>query len=361
MASRHEDREDSRLHHRQTTIAQHMHLSRGASAPTKGHHPSHFKHGERPHKLCIVCEGKTQGLEKGSGPKDTGLKEQYLKDLKATVGGAIDGHRGGVHADLDLASERKLSLRKEDSLRHQPTAHHDDGFGGALSTKPTFSVNGGNSVAGNSPKNFKANASPESKRDPADKILNHGASGSVFQDDPLGQNPAGPQQESQLNNPQLNPSQPTKRDGDIEEFQKRRIQLDDFMQGGPNLKLMFSKHVRKFNRELLKATCLVIGCKRIYANKISEKVFDEFDLILNDLSDNLNFESHFTMERVNDTSVEEKDGIRHYITVTISAPLFKYVLKKYLVEKYKYSRPEYLKDFYVASDLVCKPDIIHVV
>jgi hypothetical protein len=34
--------------------------------------------------------------------------------------------------------------------------------------------------------------------------------------------------------------------------------------------------------------------------------------------------------------------------------LFKYVLKQFLVEKYKYSRPEYLKDFYVASDLVCK-------
>jgi hypothetical protein len=98
----------------------------------------------------------------------------------------------------------------------------------------------------------------------------------------------------------------------------------------------------------------VIGCKRMYANKISEKVFDEFDLILNDLSDNVSFDNHFTMEQENDPSVEEKDGNRHYITVTISAPLFKYVLKKYLVEKYKYSRPEYLKDFYVASDLVCK-------
>ena len=38
----------------------------------------------------------------------------------------------------------------------------------------------------------------------------------------------------------------------------------------------------------------------------------------------------------------------------MSATLFKFILKKYLVEKYNYSRPEYLKDFYVASDLVCK-------
>lgn len=29
-------------------------------------------------------------------------------------------------------------------------------------------------------------------------------------------------------------------------------------------------------------------------------------------------------------------------TVTIAAPLFKYILKKYLVDKYNYQRPEYL-------------------
>ena len=50
----------------------------------------------------------------------------------------------------------------------------------------------------------------------------------------------------------------------------------------------------------------------------------------------------------------EPDSRKHITTITVSAPLFKYVLKKYLVDKYKYSRPEYLKDFYVASDLVCK-------
>lgn len=50
----------------------------------------------------------------------------------------------------------------------------------------------------------------------------------------------------------------------------------------------------------------------------------------------------------------EPDSRKHITTITVSAPLFKYVLKKYLVDKYKYSRPEYLKDFYVASDLVRK-------
>lgn len=69
---------------------------------------------------------------------------------------------------------------------------------------------------------------------------------------------------------------------------------------------MFTKHVRKFNRELLKATCLVIGCKRIYANKIAEKVFDEFDQILNNLSDCLGFEDHFNLNSNHDGS-----GIYH--------------------------------------------------
>jgi hypothetical protein len=50
----------------------------------------------------------------------------------------------------------------------------------------------------------------------------------------------------------------------------------------------------------------------------------------------------------------EPDARKHITTITVPAPLFKYILKRYLVEKYRYSRPEYLKDFYVASDLVCK-------
>ena len=41
--------------------------------------------------------------------------------------------------------------------------------------------------------------------------------------------------------------------------------------------MAFSKQVRKFNRELLKATLQVIGCKPMNANKIAERVFDEFN------------------------------------------------------------------------------------
>jgi hypothetical protein len=114
----------------------------------------------------------------------------------------------------------------------------------------------------------------------------------------------------------------------------------------------------------------------MYANKIAEKVFDEFDQILNNLSDNLDFAQHFDINFTQNQPTEteanivreeeektvsgksprrvEPDSRKHITTITVSAPLFKYVLKKYLVDKYKYSRPEYLKDFYVASDLVRK-------
>lgn len=35
----------------------------------------------------------------------------------------------------------------------------------------------------------------------------------------------------------------------------------------------------------------------MYANKIAEKVFDEFDLILNNLSDCIDFENHFDISK----------------------------------------------------------------
>jgi hypothetical protein len=42
----------------------------------------------------------------------------------------------------------------------------------------------------------------------------------------------------------------------------------------------------------------------MYAHKIAEKVFDEFDLILNGLSDSLGFEQHFNIA----TNIEKESG-----------------------------------------------------
>lgn len=112
---------------------------------------------------------------------------------------------------------------------------------------------------------------------------------------------------------------------------------------------------------MLKATCQVVGCKPINANQIAEGVFEELNQILNNLSENVDFEDHFDLKLADEQGVlfnipSESTNRTHYPqiqTVTTSAPLFKYILQKHL-EKYKYQRPEYLKDFYIASDLVCK-------
>ena len=76
----------------------------------------------------------------------------------------------------------------------------------------------------------------------------------------------------------------------IDEFLKRKISFEDFMIGAPGLKVVFSKLTKKFNKELLKSTCQVIGCKPIYANKIAEGVFDELNNILNNLSEYIHFD-----------------------------------------------------------------------
>ena len=39
-----------------------------------------------------------------------------------------------------------------------------------------------------------------------------------------------------------------KKENNIEEYQKRRINMDDFLQGEPGSELTFSKDTRKFNR-----------------------------------------------------------------------------------------------------------------
>lgn len=112
---------------------------------------------------------------------------------------------------------------------------------------------------------------------------------------------------------------------------------------------------------MLKACCQVIGCKPLNANQIAEGVFDEFNQILNNLSENVDFEDHFDLKLADGQGIlfnipQDYQNRTHYPqiqTVTTSGPLFKYILQKHL-EKYKYYKPEYQKDFYIASDLVRK-------
>jgi hypothetical protein len=43
----------------------------------------------------------------------------------------------------------------------------------------------------------------------------------------------------------------------------------------------------------------------MYAHKIAEKVFDEFDQIINSLSDSLGFEEHFNISKIIERESEE--------------------------------------------------------
>ena len=82
---------------------------------------------------------------------------------------------------------------------------------------------------------------------------------------------------------------------------------------------------------------------------------------MNNFSKNVDFENHFDLLRTDEhgklydlpSTNNGSNQAQQIHTITTSGPLFKYILNKHL-EKYKYSRPEYLKDFYIASDLVCK-------
>lgn len=69
--------------------------------------------------------------------------------------------------------------------------------------------------------------------------------------------------------------------------------MEDFLQGTPNWKKLGSKAFRKFNRELLKSTCQVIGCKPLLANQIAEGVFDEMNSILNNFVGYPDFDHYF--------------------------------------------------------------------
>lgn len=101
----------------------------------------------------------------------------------------------------------------------------------------------------------------------------------------------------------------------------------------------------------------MIGCRPIIATLIAEGIFDELNWLLNNLSDKIDFDLHYDISDCEDHIIANNEesnnlGYKRVHTMTISSTLFKFILNKYL-ERYKYTRPEYIKDFYIASDLVC--------
>ncbi len=80
---------------------------------------------------------------------------------------------------------------------------------------------------------------------------------------------------------------------------------------------------------------------------ISRGVFKDINKELNRLAQGVQFDNHFLQEEGTPISV-----------VSTRNSYFKHLMNKHL-EKYRYSKEKYLKDFYIASDLVqCKKHII---
>ena len=82
-------------------------MLRCSSAPTKGLHPSHYKHGLRTYKHCIVCEGIIKATNyhdkkdfKVLGVPDENLmseKKFPVHDHKQTTTYSIDGGNFSEH------------------------------------------------------------------------------------------------------------------------------------------------------------------------------------------------------------------------------------------------------------------------
>ena len=102
-------------------------MKRGSSAVTKGMHPSHFKHGFRTFKHCIVCEGYMKLPKQGNQIAQVPLSGQPTQKV-------------GDEANVE---KKQGKLKKEDS---KGTAQGEKQ--GPFSTKPTFSVDGGDSPRG---------------------------------------------------------------------------------------------------------------------------------------------------------------------------------------------------------------------
>ncbi|CDW78661.1 UNKNOWN [Stylonychia lemnae] len=269
-------------------------VKRSASTPIK-QIPNHFNHGDRNYKKCIVCECQQKNNQKS-------------KDQNTNTG------------TLTQTSSNQLKDQRQFDDQIPKKSHKD--IVRQDSQKMVFALNQANDTQ--SINNFPLPAPSVDFSDAGNQ---------------LSQMPILNLQRNQSTRKQAfkEPLSPTKRDQEIEEFQKRRISLNDFIQGTPSIQMTFSKHVRKFNRELLKATCQVIGCKPINANQIAEGVFDEINQILNNLSQSIDFDMHFDIKaksnEIFESSEQEqarqssKNKYSQITTITTSAPFFKYVLK----------------------------------
>ncbi len=106
---------------------------------------------------------------------------------------------------------------------------------------------------------------------------------------------------------------------------------EDVLDGPPPNSAIVSKSVNKFNRELLKTTCQIMGCKPIHGHLIAEDMFEELNSFLS---------SHGTT-----------GGSKTSAKLCMKRSTFHQILKQILL-KYEYAKPQCIGDFQNATELV---------
>ena len=106
---------------------------------------------------------------------------------------------------------------------------------------------------------------------------------------------------------------------------------EDILDGPPPNAAIVTESVNKFNRELLKTTCQIMGCKPIHGHLIAEDMFEELN-----------------------TFVSAHSGERHgpkLEIISMKKSTFLSILTL-ILRKYEYSKPQCIGDFQNATNLV---------
>jgi 2-phosphoglycerate kinase len=110
-----------------------------------------------------------------------------------------------------------------------------------------------------------------------------------------------------------------------------QVTENDFVEGAPTNISILSTAVSKFNRELLKTTCQVMGCKPIHAHQIAEELFAILNSLLNDIK-----------YKKNQLSTE---------VICLKKSAFISLFIKCL-HNHNYKNAKYIRDYYNALDFI---------
>lgn len=125
-------------------------------------------------------------------------------------------------------------------------------------------------------------------------------------------------------------------DADISQKAHEDIQTmlhnEDILDSPPSNTAIVSMAVNKFNRELLKTTCQIMGCKPIHGHLIAEDMFEEVNSFVTAHSVNLQKSAKLSI-------------------ISLKKATFLQILTR-ILHKYEYCKPQSISDFQNATQLV---------